>query len=109
MTTTITRALLSERAAAETGLASADIGGVGQRMFELIGQALMGGESVKLTGFGTLEVRSRAERIGRNPRTGEEHVIVPHHTVVFIPGAKLRSALQTSDHPRWTLSKLSRQ
>lgn len=97
MTKTITRALLSERAAAATGLAPADIGEVGRRMFELIGQSLMDADSVKLTGFGTLEVRSRAERIGRNPRTGEEHVIVPHQTVVFIPGAKLRSALQTAD------------
>ena len=94
MTKTITRALLSERAATATGLASADIGDVGRRMFELIGQTLMNGKSVKLTGFGTLEVRSRAERIGRNPRTGEEHVIAPHNTVVFIPGANLRSALQ---------------
>ncbi len=99
MTKTITRALLSGRAAAATGLSQADTVDLGRRMFELIGQALMVGESVKLTGFGTLQVRSRAERIGRNPRTGEEHVIVPHNTVVFIPGAKLRSALQGADHP----------
>jgi len=62
-------------------------------MFELIGNALMAGETVKLTGFGTLQVRSRAERMGRNPRTGEQYRIDPRHTVVFIPGARLREAL----------------
>lgn len=99
MTRTITRALLSEQAAAATGLAQADVGDIGRRMFELIGSALMDGESVKLTGFGTLEVRARAERMGRNPRTGEEHVIVPHQTIVFVPGAKLRSALEDAVQP----------
>lgn len=62
-------------------------------MFELIGDALKSGETVKLTGFGTLEVRSRAERVGRNPRTGDQHRIAPRHTVVFIPSARLREAL----------------
>ena len=37
---------------------------------------------------------SCAERIGRNPRTGEEHRIAPHHTVVLIPSARLREALE---------------
>ena len=90
---TVTRAMLSERAADATGMERPQIADIGQRMFEIMGDALMSGETVKLTGFGTLEVRSRAERMGRNPRTGEEHRIVPHHTVVFIPGAKLRGAL----------------
>ncbi len=91
---TVTRAMLSERAADATGMARSEIADIGQRMFDIMGEALMAGETVKLTGFGTLEVRSRAERMGRNPRTGEEHTIVPHQTVVFIPGAKLRGALE---------------
>jgi integration host factor subunit alpha len=90
---TVTRAVLSERAANVTALARPDVAAIEQRMFELIGQALIAGDNVKLTGFGTLQVRSRAERIGRNPRTGEEHRIAPHQIVVFIPGAKLREAL----------------
>jgi integration host factor subunit alpha len=56
----------------------------------MIGQALMEGETVKLTAFGSLQVRSRAERIGRNPRTGTEHRISPRHTVVFTPSSHLR-------------------
>lgn len=62
-------------------------------MFTIIGEALMGGETVKLTTFGSLQVRSRAERLGRNPRTGTQHRITARHTVVFTPSAQLRDAL----------------
>lgn len=94
MDQTVTRAMLSERAAETAGVPRPDASEISQRMFELIGAALMNGESVKLTGFGTLQVRARAERVGRNPRTGEEHRIVPHRTVVLIPSAKLRDGLE---------------
>lgn len=93
MSKTVTRAMLSEQAAEATELLKADVSHIGQRMFELIGAELIAGETVKLTGFGSLQVRHRAERVGRNPRTGEEHRIAPHSTVMFIPSAKLREAL----------------
>jgi integration host factor subunit alpha len=90
---TVTRAIIVTAATDATGLAKADVAAIGQRMFELIGDALKAGETVKLTGFGTLQVRSRAERVGRNPRTGTEHTITPRHTVIFTPSAKLRQSL----------------
>ena len=93
MSTTITRAIITAAATDATGLAKNDVSSIGQRMFELIGDALKDGHTVKLTGFGTLQVRSRAERVGRNPRTGTEHKITSRHTVVFTPSAKLREAL----------------
>lgn len=93
MPNTVTRAAIADGASEVTGLARADIVAIEQRMFELIGDALKAGETVKLTGFGTLQVRSRAERIGRNPRTGTQHRITPRHTVVFTPSARLREAL----------------
>ncbi len=93
MDKTVTRAMLGEQAAEKASVPRADAAEICQRMFDLIGEALMSGESVKLTGFGSLQVRSRAERIGRNPRTGEEHRITPHRTVVLIPSAKLREGL----------------
>ncbi|MHA6731991.1 HU family DNA-binding protein [Devosia sp. A369] len=85
MTTTVTRAMLSDAAARRTGLSKADTAAVGEAMFALIAEALMAGENVKLTAFGTLQLRDRAERIGRNPRTGTEHRIAPRQTVVFTP------------------------
>lgn len=95
MTATVTRALVTTAACEATGLPKADVAAIGQRMFELMADALKSGDTVKLTGFGTLEVRSRAERIGRNPRTGTEHKITPRQTVVFTPSAKLRTGLDT--------------
>lgn len=93
MSTTITRAVIATAASDATGLSKNDVAAIEQRMFELIGDALKAGETVKLTGFGTLQVRSRAERVGRNPRTGTEHKITSRHTVIFTPSAKLREAL----------------
>ncbi len=99
MDKTITRAMLSVRAADATGLGHDEVARISHRMIELIGAALMEGDSVKLTGFGSLQIRSRAERVGRNPRTGEQHRISPRHTIVFIPGARLRTALDEAERP----------
>ena len=93
MSQTITRAMLNEAAALRTGLPRADVAAVGESMISLIGEALRAGETVKLTAFGSLQVRSRAGRLGRNPRTGTEHQIAPRHTVVFTPSAHLRETL----------------
>ncbi|MBU1304663.1 MAG: HU family DNA-binding protein [Alphaproteobacteria bacterium] len=94
---TVTRATLAEAAAARTGLHKADIVPFVDSMFTHMAAALMKGENVKLTAFGSFQVRKRAERLGRNPRTGEEHRISPRHTVVFTPSAQLREALDAAD------------
>ena len=93
MAETITRAMLCDAAAAATGASRSDVARIGERMLELIAAALMRAETVKLTGFGSLQVRARAERVGRNPRTGTEHRIPARHTVVFTPSARLRHTL----------------
>lgn len=85
--------MLSEAAARRTGISKTDTAAVCDTMFALIGAALMRAETVKLTAFGSLQVRSRAERLGRNPRTGTEHKILPRHTVVFTPSGHLRESL----------------
>lgn len=88
--------MLSEAAARRTGLNKADTAAIGEAMFALMAEALMAGENVKLTAFGSLQVRARAERMGRNPRTGTEHRISPRQTVVFTPSAQLRESLDRS-------------
>lgn len=93
MSMTLTRASLSEAAARRTGLSRAEVAAIGDAMFSMIGAALMTGENVKLTAFGSLQVRERAERIGRNPRTGTQHPIASRQTVVFTPSAQLRQAM----------------
>lgn len=61
--------------------------------FNQITQAMAQGERVQIVGFGSFETKERAERIGRNPRTGEE-VPIPSATVpVFKPGKALKDAV----------------
>ncbi|MGL5852390.1 MAG: HU family DNA-binding protein [Phycicoccus sp.] len=59
----------------------------------VIGEQLGKGEEVRLAGFGTFEVRSRAARTGRNPQTGEEIQIAASSTVGFKPAAQLKRAV----------------
>ena len=99
MNETITRARLSEAASRRTGINKTDTAAICEAMFDLIGDTLMRAETVKLTTFGSLQVRSRAERVGRNPRTGTEHKISPRHTVVFTPSAQLRDMLNPEALP----------
>lgn len=93
MTKTITRAMLAEAATHHAGLSKADIASVGDAMFGLMADALMAGENVKLTAFGSLQVRERAERLGRSPRAGAEPRTSPRCTAVFTLSAQLRAAL----------------
>lgn len=56
--------------------------------------ALAAGESVTFTGFGSFKVNERAERKGRNPRTGEEINIPASKVVKFTPGKNLKDAIR---------------
>jgi DNA-binding protein HU-beta len=62
-------------------------------LIEIISDTLKKGESLTLPGFGTFEVRERAARTGRNPRTGEELKIAPSRVPAFKPGAALKAAV----------------
>lgn len=65
-------------------------------VFDSIEQALAAGDRVQLVGFGTFEVRERAARTGRNPKTGEEINIPATQVPVFKPGKVLREAVVKS-------------
>lgn len=60
---------------------------------DLITEALAEGEKVQLVGFGSFEVRERAPRIGRNPRTKEEVTIPASKAVQFKSGNVLKRAV----------------
>ena len=59
-------------------------------VFDTLAEALVDGEKIVFSGFGTFEVRERAERVGRNPQTGEEIKIAGSKTAVFKPGKTLK-------------------
>lgn len=75
----------------ETSKAEADrtIGAV----IEIISGALKKGDSVSLVGFGSFEVRKRAARVGRNPKTGAELKIKASKVPAFKAGATLKAAV----------------
>lgn len=58
-----------------------------------IEEALAQGEKVQLVGFGTFEIKERAARVGRNPRTGEEIQISATRAPVFKAGKALKDAV----------------
>jgi nucleoid DNA-binding protein len=63
-----------------------------EAIVESVAETLAGGEEVGIRGFGTFSVVSRAERTGRNPRTGETMTIPGGRKVKFAPGSELKSA-----------------
>lgn len=63
-------------------------------VFSSIQDALMAGDKVQLMGFGTFEVRERAEREGRNPRTGESMTFAAAKVPAFKAGSALKDALK---------------
>ncbi len=81
--TTVTRAQLAEAVYQEVGLSRNDSSQLVDVILEEISQALIKGDMVKLSSFGSFQVRSKAQRIGRNPKTGEEVPILPRRVLVF--------------------------
>ncbi|MGP0689643.1 HU family DNA-binding protein [Priestia aryabhattai] len=63
-------------------------------LFETISNTLAKEEKIQLLGFGTFEVRERAERTGRNPQTGEEMTISASKVPAFKPGKELKEAVK---------------
>ena len=89
--------LIKRLAEANPHLYVRDLERIVGRVFEEIGAALARGDRVELRGFGAFSVRARAERVGRNPRTGDE-VAVPNKVVpYFKTGKELRDRLNVDD------------
>ena len=85
--------LIKRLAEANPHLYVRDLERIVARVFEEIGAALARGDRVELRGFGAFSVRARSERVGRNPRTGDE-VAVPNKVVpYFKTGKELRDRL----------------
>ncbi|UCG77688.1 MAG: integration host factor subunit alpha [Nitrospirota bacterium] len=55
------------------------------------------GESIKISGFGTFNVRQKSARRGRNPKTGEEIEITPRRVVTFRPSNQLKEMIEKAD------------
>ncbi len=80
---TVTRADLTEAVYQEVGLSRNDSAQLVETVLQQMGDALTRGESVKISSFGSFSVRQKGQRIGRNPKTGEEVPILPRRVLVF--------------------------
>jgi len=93
---TVTRADLSEAVYGTVGLSRTESAELVERVLELITEALVTGANVKPSSFGSFQVRSKNERVGRNPKTGEEVPILPRQVLVFKPSNVLKSKINKS-------------
>jgi DNA-binding protein HU-beta len=84
---------LVEKVCEHSGLSKADAGRAVDAVVGSITGALKAGDTVSLIGFGTFDVRSRAARTGRNPRTGEEIQIAAAKNPAFKAGKALKDAV----------------
>ncbi|TCS66949.1 integration host factor subunit alpha [Primorskyibacter sedentarius] len=82
---TLTRMDLSEAVFREVGLSRNESAELVESVLGHISDALVEGEQVKISSFGTFSVRGKAARIGRNPKTGEEVPIQPRRVLTFRP------------------------
>lgn len=90
---TVTRTDLSEAVYKELGLSRIESAELVETFLDIISDRIVQGESVKLSSFGSFLVRSKNERIGRNPKTGEEVPITPRRVMVFKPSNILKQAV----------------
>lgn len=89
----MTKSELIDEVASKTNLTKKDAHGAVDAVFTTITEKLATGERVQLIGFGTFEVRDRAERMGRNPQTGEEMTIPARKVPAFKAGKQLKDAV----------------
>ena len=85
--------LINRLADAHPYLYLRDIQRIVDTVFERIALALAEGDRVELRGFGAFSARVRSERIGRNPRTGEEVTVSSKAAPYFKPGKELHERL----------------
>lgn len=94
---TVTRADLGEAVYQEVGLSRNESADLLESVLEYMADALIKGESVKVSSFGSFSVRQKGQRIGRNPKTGEEVPILPRKVLVFRPSQVLKSRINENN------------
>ena len=90
---TVTRAQLTEAVYQEVGLSRNESSELIETVLEEITRSLEDGETVKISSFGSFSVRQKVQRIGRNPKTGDEVPILPRRVLVFRPSQVLKARI----------------
>ena len=90
---TMTRADLADSVYESVGLSRSESSNLVDSVFDIMADAIVDEGSLKLSSFGSFFVRSKSERIGRNPKTGVEAVITPRKVVTFKPSHVLKTRM----------------
>ena len=89
----VIRADLAEAIYQQIGLSHSESAEIVGKVIEEMSLSLEQGKAVKISSFGSFSVRSKSERIGRNPKTGQEVPITPRRVLSFRPSHILRDRL----------------
>ncbi len=93
-TPALTKAQLAELLFEQIGLNKRESKDMIDAFFDLISSSLVEGSDVKISGFGNFQIRTKAPRPGRNPRTGEAIPIRARRVVTFHASHKLKEQIQ---------------
>ena len=93
-TPALTKAQLAELLFEQIGLNKRESKDMVDAFFNLVSASLVNGQDVKITGFGNFQIRTKAPRPGRNPRTGEAIPIEARRVVTFLASQKLKEQIQ---------------
>ena len=92
----LTKAQLADLLFDQIGLNKRESKEMVDAFFDLVSQSLVEGDDVKLSGFGNFQIRTKAPRPGRNPRTGELIPIQARRVVTFHASSKLKEQIQAA-------------
>ena len=93
---TVTRVELYDAVYRAVGLSRSESSALVELVLKEISDSVARGETVKLSSFGTFNVRQKSKRIGRNPKTGAEVPISPRRVVVFKASAIMKQQINGS-------------
>ncbi|ETX28364.1 integration host factor subunit alpha [Roseivivax isoporae] len=96
---TLTRMDLSEAVFREVGLSRNESAELVEAVLGHMSDALVAGQQVKISSFGTFSVRDKAARVGRNPKTGEEVPIQPRRVLTFRPSHLMKERVAAGNKP----------
>ena len=99
-TPALTKAQLADLLFDQIGLNKRESKDMIDAFFDLIAQSLVDGNDVKISGFGNFQIRTKAPRPGRNPRTGEAIPIQARRAVTFHASHKLKEQIQGDALPK---------
>jgi integration host factor subunit alpha len=97
---TLTRMDLTEAVFREVGLSRNESADLVEAVLQHMSDALVRGETVKISSFGTFSVRDKAARVGRNPKTGEEVPILPRRVLTFRPSHLMKDRVAAGSNKK---------